>query len=65
MPADVRINDVTTNVNLVDSAGMLTPEALERIVMAVMRRLEEKHRADQEIAEERSIGAMRQGKGNQ
>jgi hypothetical protein len=61
MPADVRINDVTTDVNVTDAAAMLTPQVLERIVQAVLRRLEEERRTEREMAQERSLGGMRQG----
>lgn len=60
MPADVRINEVTTDVNVTDASAMLTPQILERIVQAVLRRLDEQRRVEREMAQERSLGAMRQ-----
>lgn len=60
MPADVRINDVTTDVNVTDASALLTPQVMERIVQTVLRRLEEERRTEQEMAQERSLGGARQ-----
>ncbi len=59
MPVDVRINDVTTNVNVTDASAMLSPEVLERIVQAVIARLEAKQRDESQAEEERSLGSAR------
>ena len=59
MPVDVRINDVTTNVNVTDASAMLSPEVLERIVQAVIARLEAKQRDERQVEEERSLGSAR------
>ena len=59
MPVDVRINDVTTNVNVTDASAMLSPEVLERIVQAVIARLEAKERDERQAEEERSLGSAR------
>jgi len=55
MPADVRINRLTTEVNVTDAAAMLTPQVLDRIVQAVIQRLEEKQRNDREMTQEQSL----------
>ena len=44
--ADVRVNEVTSEVAVTDAAAFLSPETLERIVGAVIARLEAKHRDD-------------------
>ena len=59
MPVDVRINDVTTDVNVTDASAMLTPQVLERIIQAVLRRLEEQKRVEREMAQETNLGAAR------
>lgn len=62
MAADVRINEVTTDVHVTDASAMLTPQVLERIVQAVLRRLDEQRRTEREVAQERRLGsAARQG----
>ena len=60
MPMDVRVNDVTTNVNVTDASAMLNPQVLERIVQAVLARLEAKQREERQLEQERSLGASRQ-----
>jgi hypothetical protein len=56
MPADVRINEVTTDINVTDAAAMLTPAVLERIVQAALARLKEQQRLEREIEQERGVG---------
>jgi hypothetical protein len=60
MPADVRINQLTTDVNVTDASAMLTPQVLERIVQVVLKRLEEQQRSQRDIAQEQSLGSGRQ-----
>ncbi len=60
MPADVHINDVTTDINVTDASAMLTQKIMERIIKPVLKRLDERQRTEREIAQERSLGAMRQ-----
>jgi hypothetical protein len=57
--ADVRINEVTTDVNVTDASAMLTPQVLERIVQAVLRRLDEQRRREREAEQDRRLGAER------
>jgi hypothetical protein len=57
VPVDVRINEVTADVSVADPSAMLTPEVLDRIVRAVLVRLEEQQRNEREVAQERSVGA--------
>ena len=59
MPVDVRVNDVTTNVNVTDASAMLNPQVLERIVQAVLARLEAKQRDERQSEQERSLGGSR------
>lgn len=60
MPADVRINQLTTDVNVTDASAMLTPQILERIVQVVLKRLEEQQRSQRDIGQEQSLGSVRQ-----
>jgi hypothetical protein len=57
--ADVRIQEVVTDVNVTDASALLTPQMLDRIVRAVLRRLEEQQRQARETTQERSLGAQR------
>ena len=60
MAMDVRINDVTTDVNVTDASAMLTPQVLERIVQAVMQRMREHQEGEREAEQDRELGSMRQ-----
>jgi hypothetical protein len=60
MPADVRINQLTTDVNVTDASAMLTPQVLERIVQVVLKCLEEQQRSQRDLAQEQSLGSGRQ-----
>lgn len=60
MAVDVRINEVTTNVSVTDATAMLSPQVLERIVQAVLARLEAQQRDQRQAEQERSLGAVRQ-----
>jgi len=59
MPIDVRINDVTTEVTVTDANALLTPQVMERIVQAVLRRLNEVRSTEREADRERSLGSAR------
>ena len=59
MPADVRINQLTTDVNVTDASTMLTPLVLERIVQVVLKRLEEQQRSQRDMVQEQSLGSRR------
>ncbi len=61
MAADVRINDVTTDVNVTDTSALLTPTILERIVQEVLKRLEERRRTEREVEQERSLSSAGRG----
>jgi hypothetical protein len=56
---DVRVNQVTTDINVTDSSAMLTPEVMSQIVAAVIQRLEEHQREQQRMEEEQSFGSPR------
>lgn len=55
--ADVRVNEVTSEVAVTDAAAFLSPETLERIVTAVVARLESKGRDDADIERDRTMDA--------
>jgi hypothetical protein len=55
--ADVRINQVSSEVAVTDAAAFLSPETLERIVIAVIARLETKDRDDSDLERDRTMGA--------
>jgi hypothetical protein len=55
--ADVRVNEVTSEVAITDPGAFLSPETLERIVMAVIARLETKVRDDADLERDRTMGA--------
>jgi hypothetical protein len=54
--ADVRINEVSTSVNVTDASALLTPQVLERIVQAVVQRLEAQRRDERLADEDRRLG---------
>ncbi|NJN18638.1 MAG: hypothetical protein HC822_21470 [Oscillochloris sp.] len=54
--ADVRINEVSTSVNVTDASAMLTPQVLQRIVEAVLAQLAQKQRDDRLAEQDRKIG---------
>jgi hypothetical protein len=54
--ADVRINEVSTSVNVTDASALLTPQMLERIVQAVVERLEAQRRDARLADEDRHLG---------
>ncbi len=53
--ADVRINEVESQITVVDIDGLLTPEVMNRLVMAVSQRLQEDDRMRQEADEDRRM----------
>ena len=55
--ADIRVNEVSSEVTVSDAAAFLSPETLERIVAAVITRLETKGRDDAEAERDRTMGA--------
>ncbi|NLS75688.1 MAG: hypothetical protein GXY76_00370 [Chloroflexi bacterium] len=59
MPLDVRINEVTTQVSVTDDAALLSPRVLERIIQAVLARLEAKQWDERLAQEERGLGSAR------
>ncbi len=58
MAADVRINQVDTDLTATDASALLSPKTLERIVEAVLARLSEKRQAEDEAERERSLGTL-------
>jgi ribosome recycling factor len=59
MAADVRVNTVASRVRVRDADALLTPEVTERLVRAVMERLEEERRAEEQRAADRSLDGAR------
>ena len=51
----VTIGTLTSNVNVVDSSGVLTEEMMERIVKMVMMRLKEERHFEEQARQEREI----------
>ncbi len=54
--ADIRINEVSTSVNVTDASSLLAPQVLERIVQAVLQRLEAQRRDERLAEEDRRFG---------
>jgi hypothetical protein len=54
--ADVRINEVTTDVTVSDASSLLSPELLDRLTAAVLARLADQQRAAAESDREQRIG---------
>lgn len=54
--ADVRINEVTTDVTVTDASSLLSPELLDRLTAAVLARLADRQRATAEADREQRIG---------
>ena len=59
MAADVRVNTVASRVRVRDADALLTPEVTERLVRAVMERLEEERRTEEQRAADRSLDGAR------
>lgn len=57
--ADVRVNEVTSEVAVTDAAAFLSPDTLERIVAAVIARLEAKSKDDAAAERDRTFGRER------
>ncbi len=59
--ADVRINEIDSQVTITDADSLLTPEIMNRLVTAVSQRLEEKERMSKIADDDRRLveGASR------
>ena len=59
--ADVRINEVESQISVADIDALLTPEVLDRLVRAVQQRLNEENRMQRDDDEDRRLveGASR------
>lgn len=59
--ADVRINEVESQISVADIDALLTPEVLDRLVRAVQQRLNEENRMQRDADEDRRLveGASR------
>ena len=62
MPVDVRVNRVTTDVNITDVSALLTPKALDTIVAATLERLARERSAQQRARRDRALGSARDRK---
>ncbi len=58
--ADVRINEVESRITVRDGDAALAPETLERIVRAVLDRLDETREAEARRAADRSLAGPRE-----
>lgn len=58
--ADVRINEVRSQVAVRDADALLAPETMERIVRAVIDRLDQRREAEDRRAADRSLDGPRQ-----
>ena len=59
MATDVRINQVTNDLNVTDATAMLTPHVLERIVQAAIKRIQEIQRDERQQARDFDIRGRR------
>lgn len=57
MPVDVRVNRVTTDVQVTDVASLLTPRALDKIVAATLERLAAERRKERGPQRDRALGS--------
>jgi hypothetical protein len=55
MAVDVRVNNVATNVGVVDRSVLLSPEVLEMVVAAVKARLDDEARIARERARDTRV----------
>lgn len=59
MPMDIRINEVQTDVSVVDPTALLTPALRDELVRAVLAALQEQQRDRQERESDTSLGSRR------
>lgn len=55
MPIDVRVNTVASTVRVTDADALLSPEILDRIVRAVVERLEDERARRREREEDKAV----------
>lgn len=55
MPIDVRVNTVSSRVRVTDADALLAPEVLERVVRAVLERLEDERAREQEREDDKAV----------
>ena len=55
MTPDIRIDEVNTQVDLAEPIGPLSPEDVERLVRAVLERLDDRQLSMKRNAEDRAI----------
>lgn len=53
---DVRINQVQSQVQMVDSKSLLDPHVMQQIVRACLKALKEEQARDKELKGERHVG---------
>jgi hypothetical protein len=61
IPVDILINEIQTDVNVLDPSALLTPQVVDSIVRAVLAALEERMKEQRKLEGERSLGSQRQG----
>jgi hypothetical protein len=52
---EIQIDEVTTRIQVQDSGALLAPEVLDRIIQAVLARLQEERKIEQQRREETTI----------
>ena len=65
MPLDIRINEIQTDMNVLDPSALLTPQVRDQIVRAVLAALEERMRDRRQQENERSLGSQRDRQGRE
>jgi hypothetical protein len=60
MPIDIRINEIQTDMNVLDPSALLTPQVRDQIVRAVLAALDERMRDLRNQEDERSLGSQRE-----
>jgi hypothetical protein len=60
MPIDIRINEIQTDMNVLDPSALLTPQVRDQIVRAVLAALDERMRDRRNQEDERSLGSQRE-----
>jgi hypothetical protein len=58
---EVNIGEINSTVRTTDSASLLSPEIMERIVRAVMARVRDEDRHHNQVDSERRLGAGASG----
>ncbi len=52
---DIHVHSFSSTIRATDSQSLLSPQVMERIVIEVMRRMEEKQEHDRRLANDRNL----------